>query len=117
MMKNISIAIHGGAGTILKESMTSEKEEGYRSALQNSLDAGYRLLEEGCAAIEAVEMAVVILEDSPLFNAGKGSVFTSGGTHEMDASIMDGRSLEAGAVSSIAGVKNPIPIQASNGAV
>lgn len=109
-MKNISIAIHGGAGTILKESMTSEKEEGYRSALQNSLDAGYRLLEEGCAAIEAVEMAVVILEDSPLFNAGKGSVFTSGGTHEMDASIMDGRSLEAGAVSSIAGVKNPIQL-------
>ena len=110
MMKNISIAIHGGAGTILKESMTPEKEQGYRSSLQNSLDAGYRLLEEGCTAIEAVEMAVASLEDSPLFNAGKGSVFTSEGTHEMDASIMDGSSLEAGAVSSISGVKNPIQL-------
>ena len=109
-MKNISIAIHGGAGTILKELMTPEKEQGYRSSLQNSLDAGYRLLEEGCTAIEAVEMAVASLEDSPLFNAGKGSVFTSEGTHEMDASIMDGSSLEAGAVSSISGVKNPIQL-------
>jgi beta-aspartyl-peptidase (threonine type) len=109
-MSNISIAIHGGAGTILKSSMTSEKEQEYKNALQDSLDAGYQYLEEGYSAIDAVERAVSKLEDSPLFNAGKGSVFTAKGTHEMDASIMEGKTLNAGAVTAISGIKNPIQL-------
>jgi beta-aspartyl-peptidase (threonine type) len=107
-MKNISIAIHGGAGTILKSSMTPEKELAYSQALQLALDTGYEALESGKTATDAVEIAVCALEDSPLFNAGKGSVFTAEGTHEMDASIMEGSTLAAGAVSSITGVKNPV---------
>ena len=110
MMKKITIAIHGGAGTILKSSMTPDKEQAYKSALQNALDASYKLLEQDGTAIEAVEKAVSELEDSPLFNAGKGAVFTAHGTHEMDASVMDGRSLNAGAVSAISGIKNPIQL-------
>ena len=109
-MKNFGIAIHGGAGTILKASMTYEKEIAYKSALQNALDAGYDLLEKGSSSIEAVEKSVSILEDSPLFNAGKGSVFTAAGTHEMDASIMDGKTLNAGAVSIVTGIKNPVQL-------
>ncbi len=109
-MKNISIAIHGGAGTILKSAMTPEKESDYSRALQDALDEGYELLASGASAIDAVERAVVLLEDSPLFNAGKGSVFTSQGTHEMDASIMEGKSLQAGAVSAIRGIKNPVSL-------
>ena len=109
-MNNFSIAIHGGAGTILKSSMTPEKEEAYKAALKTALDVGYELLKEGKSAIEAVEKAVVELENCPLFNAGKGSVFTSEGKHEMDASIMDGKSLDAGAVSLISGVQNPISL-------
>lgn len=109
-MNNISIAIHGGAGTILKSSMTPEKETDYKKALQKALDKGYQALEEGKTSIDAVEKAVSALENSHLFNAGKGSVFTSEGTHEMDASIMDGKNLEAGAVSMVTGVKNPIQL-------
>lgn len=109
-MKNIGIAIHGGAGTLLRNSLTPEKEAAYKSTLQEALDSAYGLLEKGSTSIEAVEKAVSILEDSPLFNAGKGSVFTAEGTHEMDASIMDGSSLEAGAVSTITGIKNPIQL-------
>ncbi len=109
-MKNISIAIHGGAGTILKSSMTPEKELAYRNALQKALDAGYSILEQGASAIDAVEKAVSELEDCPLFNAGKGSVFNSSGSHEMDASIMEGKDLNAGAVSIISGIKNPIQL-------
>ena len=90
--------------------MTADKEQAYRNALQNSIDIGYQLLEQGKTAIEAVEKAVSKLEDSPLFNAGKGSVFTADGTHEMDASIMDGKTLKAGAVSSITGIRNPIQL-------
>ena len=107
-MENISIAIHGGAGTILKGSMTPAKEGAYRTALQNALDQGYQQLDQGSTAVEAVARAVTELEDSPLFNAGRGSVFTAQGMHEMDASVMDGKSLNAGAVSAISGVKNPI---------
>lgn len=107
-MKNFGIAIHGGAGTILKESMTPEKEIAYKHALQTALDAGYDFLAQGDSAIDAVEKAVSTLEDSPLFNAGKGSVFTATGSHEMDASIMDGKALSAGAVSIVTGIKNPI---------
>ena len=109
-MAKISLAIHGGAGTILKSSLTPELEKSYKNALQEALDAGYSLLENGESAVAAVEKSVSVLEDSPLFNAGKGSVFTAEGTHEMDASIMEGATLNAGAVSAIAGVKNPIKL-------
>lgn len=105
-----AIAIHGGAGTILKSLMTPEKEANYKAALQLALDLGYEALHEGKSAIDAVEIAVKSLEDSPLFNAGKGAVYTNAGTHEMDASIMDGKTLEAGAVSSVSGVKNPVAL-------
>lgn len=105
-----SIAIHGGAGTLLRGQMTSEKENKYRSSLELALEKGFQLLENGSPAIEAVEEAVKILEDSPLFNAGKGSVFTADGTHEMDAAIMEGKDLKAGAVTLIKGIKNPISL-------
>ena len=109
-MGNISIAIHGGAGTIRKSSLTREKEQNYKNTLQLALDTGYQLLEQGATALDAVERSVSKMEDSHLFNAGKGSVFTANGSHEMDASIMDGNTLEAGAVSSVTGVKNPIQL-------
>ncbi len=109
-MKTFSIAIHGGAGTLVKGMMTPELEAAYKSALQLALTEGYRILENDGNAIEAVEVAVKFLEDSHLFNAGKGSVFTAAGTHEMDASIMDGKTLEAGAVSLITGIKNPVTL-------
>ena len=107
-MNNFSIAIHGGAGTLVKGMMTPEKELQYKTALKTALDKGYKLLANGKSALDAVEEAVKILEDCPLFNAGKGSVFTAKGTHEMDASIMDGKTLKAGAVSLVTGIKNPV---------
>lgn len=107
-MKTFSIAVHGGAGTLVKGMMTPELEAKYNHALKSALDAGYMVLEQGGTAIDAVEKSVKVLEDSPLFNAGKGSVFTATETHEMDASIMDGKTLNAGAVSLITGIKNPI---------
>ena len=109
-MNKISIAIHGGAGTILREQMTSEEELAYRTGLQMSLDAGYSVLEGNGSAISAVKAAVMILEDNPLFNAGKGSVFTHKGLHEMDAAIMNGENLEAGSVAGVTNVKNPIEL-------
>jgi len=109
-MNTFSIAIHGGAGTLVKGMMTSELEANYKTALKLALDVGYAILKSGSSAIEAVETAVVALENSPLFNAGKGSVFTAEESHEMDASIMDGNSLNAGAVSLITGIKNPISL-------
>ena len=109
-MSNFSIAIHGGAGTLVKGMMTPELELKYKTALKTALDAGYKLLSEGKSALDAVEEAVRVLEDSPLFNAGKGSVFTANGTHEMDASIMEGKTLKAGAVSLITGIKNPVSL-------
>tara|TARA_R110002073_G_scaffold108336_5_gene243504 strand:- start:83409 stop:84338 length:930 start_codon:yes stop_codon:yes gene_type:complete len=109
-MSLFSIAIHGGAGTLVKGMMTPELETQYKEALQKSLDAGYAILEKGGVAIDAVEEAVKLLEDSPLFNAGKGSVFTANETHEMDAAIMDGKTLNAGAVSLISGIKNPVSL-------
>jgi beta-aspartyl-peptidase (threonine type) len=110
-MKNkFSIAIHGGAGTLLKGQMTVEKEAAYTTALEDALEQGYSILEAGGSAIDAVEIAVKSLEDSPLFNAGKGSVFTAEGTHEMDAAIMEGKGLKAGAVSLITGIKNPVSL-------
>jgi beta-aspartyl-peptidase (threonine type) len=107
-MKPFSIAIHGGAGTLIKGQMTPEKEKAYKEALSLALSNGYAILEKGGSAIHAVEIAVETLEDSHLFNAGKGSVFTANGAHEMDAAIMDGRTLNAGAVSLVTGIKNPV---------
>ena len=109
-MKNISLALHGGAGTINRDQMSPEKEANYRAALNLALQTGYALLEKGASALDAVEATVNVLEDSPLFNAGKGAVFTNTGTHEMDASIMDGSNLMAGAVAGVSGIKNPISL-------
>lgn len=106
--KPIVLVIHGGAGSIVKSKMTPEKEREYRAKLQEALDVGYAILENGGSSIDAVERAVMILEDSPLFNAGKGSVFTSEGKNEMDASMMEGKTLNAGAVAAVTNVKNPI---------
>lgn len=109
-MKKFTIAVHGGAGTISKKSMTPEKEEAYLKALDDALKAGYDILEKKGDALEAVKAAVIELENNILFNAGKGSVFTNTGTHEMDASIMDGKDLSAGAVAAITNVRNPIEL-------
>ncbi len=105
-----SIAIHGGAGTILRSSMTDDKEIAYKNALKEALEQGYTILENGGNALDAVEAAVRSLEDCNLFNAGKGAVFTAKGDHEMDASIMDGKNLMAGAVAGVKAVKNPITL-------
>ena len=110
MNRKFSLVIHGGAGTLVKGLMTPEKEEQYKSALNDALEKGYKVLENNGSAMDAVETAVNYLEDSPLFNAGKGSVFTNEGTHEMDAAIMDGKTLDAGAVSLITGIKNPVSL-------
>ena len=109
-MTKISIAIHGGAGTIIKEDMTPELEIEYRKALQESLDAGYAVLENGGTAINAVKAAVVMMEDNVLFNAGRGSVFTKKGLNEMDAAIMDGSTLNAGAVAGVRNIRNPVEL-------
>ncbi|RYZ00494.1 MAG: isoaspartyl peptidase/L-asparaginase [Chitinophagaceae bacterium] len=107
-MNKVTLAIHGGAGTILRSDMTPALEQEYVAALQAALDGGYAVLERGGSALDAVELATVLLEDHPLFNAGKGSVFTHTGLHEMDAALMDGKTLGAGAVSGVRNVRNPI---------
>jgi beta-aspartyl-peptidase (threonine type) len=104
----MALAIHGGAGTILKSLMTPELEREYRGGLEATLKRGWEILEKGGSALDCVEAAVCALEDFPLFNAGRGSVFTHEGKIEMDASIMDGKSLRAGAVGFVKNVKNPI---------
>ncbi len=109
-MSAFSLVIHGGAGTILKSSMTAEREAAYRQALGEALQAGYGLLEKGGSAIEAVRAAVVSLEDNILFNAGRGSVFARDGSQEMDASIMDGKTLMAGAVCAARNIRNPVEL-------
>jgi L-asparaginase / beta-aspartyl-peptidase len=111
-MQKLSIAIHGGAGTILKADMTPELETAYLKGLNESLIAGYAVLEEGGTAINAVKAAVVILEDNLMFNAGRGSVFTKKGVQEMDAAIMSGKDLAAGAVAAVRNVRNPIELAA-----
>ncbi|MEM6828410.1 MAG: isoaspartyl peptidase/L-asparaginase [Pseudomonadota bacterium] len=103
-----SIAIHGGAGTMARDKMTPEKEAEYEAALQKALDAGAKILAEGDSAMEAVQAAIIPMEDSPLFNAGRGAVFTWEGRNELDASIMDGRDRSAGAVTGVTTIKNPI---------
>lgn len=109
-MEKFSLAIHGGAGTILKSKMTEEKETAYKTALQTALDIGHSILKKGGSAADAVESAVKSLEDSPLFNAGKGSVYNSEGKHEMDASFMEGKTRNAGAIATVKNVKNPISL-------
>ena len=110
MKQPISIAIHGGAGTILKSEMSPEMEKRYIQGLRDAVSIGYRLLELGKNAVQAVEEAVVSLENNPLFNAGKGAVFNHKGEHEMDASIMNGENLQAGGVCCISDFKNPIKL-------
>lgn len=109
-MQKISLAIHGGAGTIIKEDMTPELEEAYRAGLSDALTAGYAVLENGGTALNAVKASVVALEDHALFNAGKGAVFTKKGLNEMDAAIMDGSNLNAGAVAGVRNIRNPVEL-------
>ncbi len=103
-----ALVIHGGAGTILKKNMTPEKEKKYLEKLKEALEAGAEVLKNNGNSLDAVTASIMVMEDSPLFNAGKGSVFTAEGVNEMDASIMDGRESNAGAVAGIRRVKNPI---------
>ena len=109
-MQRYTIVIHGGAGTIRKEKMTKEKEAAYLNGLATALDAGYQVLEKGGSAVEAAKAAVISLEDNILFNAGRGSVFAKDGSQEMDAAIMDGKTLDAGAVAAVRNIKNPIEL-------
>ena len=109
-MNKYAIAIHGGAGTILKSTMTPEKEKAYLDGLKNAIEAGETILKNGGSSLDAVEKAIRSLEDNPLFNAGKGAVFSNAGKNEMDASIMNGEDLSAGAVAGISNIKNPITL-------
>ena len=104
----VVLVIHGGAGTILKENMSPEKEKAYRLALQEALQNGYKVIKNGGESEDAVIEAIKVMENSPLFNAGKGAVFTHEGKNEMDASIMKGKTMQAGAVAGVTTIKNPI---------
>ena len=103
-----AIIIHGGAGTILKKNMTSETEAAYKSKLEEAIKVGYEILKNGGSSLDAVQQTINVMEDSPLFNAGKGAVFTNAETNELDASIMDGKTLNAGASAGTTTVRNPI---------
>jgi beta-aspartyl-peptidase (threonine type) len=109
-MATFTLAIHGGSGTILKEHMSDELEAAYLKGLNDALSVGYSILEKKRDALDAVKAAIIELENNILFNAGRGSVFTKTGKHEMDASIMDGRNLSAGAVAAVANIRNPIEL-------
>jgi beta-aspartyl-peptidase (threonine type) len=104
----VTIVIHGGAGALEPGRYKPDEEDAFKAKLSEALNAGYAVLEDGGAALDAVEAAIVIMEDSPLFNAGKGAVFTREGKNELDASVMDGATLNAGAVAGVTNVKNPI---------
>ena len=106
----LGFVIHGGAGVIKRGSLTPEREKQYRAKLEEALLAGYKALQSGKSGLDAVEIAIRILEDSPLFNAGKGAVFTADGKNELDASIMNGKTLAAGSVAGLRHVKNPITL-------
>lgn len=106
--KRFAIAIHGGAGTILKENMSPDIEAEYKTKLKEALQAGYKVLAEGGTSLDAVVAAIQMMEESPLFNAGRGAVFTSGGKNELDAAIMDGKTRNAGAVAGISTIKSPV---------
>ncbi|WP_373058137.1 isoaspartyl peptidase/L-asparaginase family protein [Zunongwangia sp. H14] len=107
---NFGIVIHGGAGTILKENMTDSLEQAYREKLEEAIRTGHKILANGGTAVEAVRKTINVMENSPLFNSGKGAVFTNEETNELDASIMDGKTLNAGAVAGVSIVKNPIDL-------
>ncbi|MCB0396369.1 MAG: isoaspartyl peptidase/L-asparaginase [Flavobacteriales bacterium] len=107
-MKNVVLVIHGGAGTILKKNMTDSMEQAIRSKLTEALQTGYKVIQNGGSSMDAVEQTIHVMEDSPLFNAGKGAVFTNAGTNELDASVMDGKSGMAGAVAGVRTIKSPI---------
>ncbi len=111
-MRRFTIVIHGGAGQMVKADLSPELEQAYQEGLREGLDVGYGVLEEGGLAINAVKAAIVVLEDNILFNAGRGSVFTKKGIQEMDAAIMDGKDLNAGAISGVRNVRNPIELAA-----
>jgi beta-aspartyl-peptidase (threonine type) len=104
------MAIHGGAGTLPRAEMSGEAERQYRAGLREAIDAGYAVLHDGGTSLDAVTRAVVLHEDNPLFNAGRGSVFTLDGRNELDASIMEGRTLKAGAVCSLTRIRNPVEL-------
>ncbi len=106
--QNFGIVIHGGAGTILKKNMTDSLENAYKEKLKEAITTGHTILKNGGTSIEAITATINIMEDSPLFNSGKGSVFTHEETNELDASIMDGATLNAGAVAGVTHIKNPI---------
>lgn len=105
---NFSIVIHGGAGTILKKNMTPAMDQAYRAILAEAITVGHAILKKGGTSQEAVEKTIRVMEDSPLFNAGKGAVLTAHGKASLDASFMDGKTLNAGAISGVSHVKNPI---------
>jgi L-asparaginase / beta-aspartyl-peptidase len=109
-MSKYALVIHGGAGTILKQDMTPEQEAAYSKGLETAVNAGFALLEKGGNAIDAVRAAIISLEDNILFNAGRGSVFGKDGGQEMDASIMDGKTLMAGAVAAVRNIRNPVEL-------
>ena len=109
-MNKLALAVHGGAGTISKSVLTAEVEAQYREGLQNALSIAWNILQNGGTSLYAVEAAVVVLEDNPLFNAGKGAVFTHDEKNEMDACIMDGATHNSGAVAFVKNVKNPIKL-------
>jgi len=104
----ITLVIHGGAGTITRANMSPEREKSYREAMNTALEKGYDVLKKGGTSVQAVEAAIHVMEDSPLFNAGKGAVFTNEGKNELDAAIMEGKTLKAGAVAGVTTIKNPI---------
>jgi L-asparaginase / beta-aspartyl-peptidase len=104
------LVVHGGAGTIDRSNMTPEREREYRAGLERALAAGYEILKRGGSSLDATEAAVRVLEDDPHFNAGKGAVFTSAGTNELDAAVMEGKSLKAGAVAAVKHIKNPVSL-------
>ena len=104
------MVVHGGAGTILRENLTPEREQAFRDQLSEALRAGHRVLAGGGSSLDAIEATINLLEDSPLFNAGRGAVFTADGINSLDASVMDGATLRAGAVAGVTDVKNPITL-------
>lgn len=106
----ITLVIHGGAGTITRKSMTPEREQAYTAAMNQALQTGYAVLKKGGSSLDAVEAAIRVMEDSPLFNAGKGAVFTNEGKNELDAAIMDGKTRKAGAIAGVTTIRNPITV-------
>jgi len=107
---DFAVAVHGGAGTILRKFMTEEKKQGYRTGLTEAMKAGFDILKAGGTALDATQAAVLVMEDNPLFNAGKGAVYTHDGDHEMDACIMDGATKDVGAVAAVRLIANPIKL-------